>query len=293
LPEYYIENSEIILEEYIINEENKENTTEKLSNETIEIQVPDHKIEEKYNTRFEPDSLVSSWGSIEEQDGPFSINSVLPSSDQPYDKTYKIIIVGDSGVGKTNLLGRWSRNQYTTTTPTLNVTLVEKSFKVNDTIIRVVIWDTAGQENFRSLTRSYYRGSQGAILVFDLSNANSFSKVHEWLADLRDQSENPQIILVGNKNDMPSREISQEEALSVAHKNSLNYMETSAKSGANVNKAFQMLLTDIHKVNGSLIYEPPFTINDSSLVSGSNSIIVLTTEKPPDVVNQKKEGCCS
>jgi len=232
---------------------------------------------------------VSNWGSIEEQDGPFSINSVLPSSDQPYDKTYKIIIVGDSGVGKTNLLGRWSRNQYSSTHPlTLNVTLVEKSFKVNDTIIRVVIWDTAGQENFRSLTRSYFRGSHGAILVFDLSNANSFSKVHKWLADLRDETENLQIILVGNKNDLPSRDISQEEALSVAHKNSLSYMETSAKSGSNVNKAFQMLLTDIHKVNGSIIYEP----NDSSLVSGGNTSIVLI-EKPHEVVKQKKEGCCS
>jgi hypothetical protein len=120
-------------------------------------------------------------------DGPFSINSVLPSSEGPFDQSYKVIVIGESGVGKTNLLGRWSRNQYVPASPTISVTLVEKSFKVEDKIVRIIIWDTAGQETFRSLTRSYYRGAQGAILVFDLTNAASFFNVEKWLNDHTDK----------------------------------------------------------------------------------------------------------
>jgi len=238
---------------------------------------------------IEPELVISQ----EQYEGPFSFNSVLPSSDIPYDKAYKVIVIGESGVGKTNLLGRWSRNQYVPSSPTISVTLVEKTFKVEDKIIRIVIWDTAGQETFRSLTRSYYRATHGAILVFDLSNAASFFNVEKWLMDLRDNSENAQILLVGNKSDLPHRQVTQEDALSLAKKYSLSYMETSAKSGDNVYKAFQSLLMDIHRINGTEEDKPV----ESQGMSGSGSAtIILTAPEKPSKENpkaEKKEGCCS
>jgi len=166
------------------------------------------------------------------------------------------------------------------------VTLVEKTFKVDGKIIKVVIWDTAGQETFRSMTRSYYRGAHGAIVVFDITNANTFAQVGHWLDDLRDQSENAQVVLVGNKTDLPYRQIERSEGLTFAQKYSLNYMETSAKSGNNVNKAFQILLTDIHKMalretEGDIIPRVP----------SSNSSTVILTADPPKEVQQKKDEC--
>jgi len=173
------------------------------------------------------------------------------------------------------------------------VTLVEKSFKVEDRIVRIIIWDTAGQETFRSLTRSYYRGAQGAILVFDLSNAASFFNVEKWLNDVRENSENAQILLVGNKSDLAHRQVSQEEALSLAKKYSLNYMETSAKSGEGVNRAFQLLLIDIHKIHGT-VPDPSDHRPGVLSKSGSQTIILTSPEKPKENLKPvEKKGCCS
>jgi len=113
------------------------------------------------------------------------------------------------------------------------------------------LWDTAGQEVYRSITRSYYRGAQGAIIVYDITSKESFSKVGGWLDDIRGMADaNTQIALVGNKSDLEEeREVSTQSGLELAKSNGLNFMETSARSGKNVNRAFQILLNDIHTLN--------------------------------------------
>jgi len=116
----------------------------------------------------------------------------------------------------------------------------------------VQLWDTAGQEQYRSLTRSYYRKSHGAIIVYDVTRRESFTKLEEWITAVREESgnENTQLLLVGNKTDLAEdREVTTEEGIKFAREHSLNFLETSALNGSNVNKAFQIVLQDIHKLS--------------------------------------------
>lgn len=119
-----------------------------------------------------------------------------------YDSLFKVILIGESGVGKTGLFNRFTSNQFSPgTKATIGSEITCKSFRAERKIIKVQMWDTAGQERFRSLTRQYYRGSMGAILVYDITNKASFDKLHSWIDDVIQFSNNPnlQLLLVGNK----------------------------------------------------------------------------------------------
>jgi len=167
------------------------------------------------------------------------------------DILYKIIIIGESGVGKTKLLGRWVEGKSLETSATINVEFASKCFRVDGKVIKVQLWDTAGQEQYRSVIRSYYRKAHGALLVYDVTRADSFSKLDGWLKDIKEAvgNENTQILLIGNKIDLTdNREISTDKGIEFSRLNGLNFMETSAKTGENVERAFQIILQDIYKL---------------------------------------------
>lgn len=153
-----------------------------------------------------------------------------------------MIIVGASGSGKTSLLhaltsGKFLDNQM----HTIGVEFAAKVLPVGSgDAIKIQIWDTAGQERFRSITRSYYRGAAAALLVFDTSRRASFSQITSWLSDCRNLTgPHTVIVLVGSKVDLTEqREVSFEEASRFAQENNLSYVETSAKTGQNVQEAF-------------------------------------------------------
>lgn len=160
----------------------------------------------------------------------------------------KFIVVGDSGVGKSNLMLRYTDNAFTPS----HITTIGADFKIRtthyeDKKVKIQIWDTAGQERFRTITNAYYRGTHGVMIVFDLTDRKSFENVKMWLDDAkREGDENMKFILVGNKSDLEShRVVSEEECRQLANDLKLPYVETSALNGNNVNDAFNELVTQV------------------------------------------------
>lgn len=165
-----------------------------------------------------------------------------------YDYTLKFIVVGESSVGKSNLMLQFTDNRFQPTHDlTIGVEFGTKLVSCNDTIYKIQIWDTAGQEAFRSITQSYYKGSIGCLLVYDITNRRTFNEVTKWLTDLRRLcDEHTVIILVGNKVDLESeREVSYDEGMHFALDNDLVFFETSAKMGDNVQNSFNFAIQKI------------------------------------------------
>jgi len=197
-------------------------------------------------------TTVTSFKLPEPQLSPLFSPETALSGDVESDYLYKLIVIGDSAVGKTNIFGRWLTGKFfEDTTATINIEFAAKAYQVNDKVVKIQIWDTAGQERYRALTRQYYRGAQGAALVYDITNKASFDHITKWLEDLRECSDNPQIslLLIGNKTDLERlREISTQDGLSLAKLEQTNFIEMSAKNGENAIKAMQLILQDIHLV---------------------------------------------
>lgn len=154
-------------------------------------------------------------------------------------------MIGDSGVGKSNLLSRFVDNVFNMDSkPTIGVEFATKTTNIDGKCIKNQIWDTAGQERFRAITNAYYRGAVGAIIAFDLTKAKTFENVQKWLGELKENAEQRiTVMLVGNKSDLAdTREVSPELIEDYANKNKLYYLETSAATGSNVNEAFTQLI---------------------------------------------------
>ena len=154
---------------------------------------------------------------------------------------FKYIIIGDSAVGKSNLLLQYAHNKFNDDyQATIGVEFGAKNITVNNKIYRIQIWDTAGQENFRSITRAYYKNSVCAMVVYDITNKDTFNNVQTWIEDCKNQSPKTIfMVLVGNKNDLEDkRQVKYEDGMELANKNGMMFYETSAKSGFNVEEIF-------------------------------------------------------
>ena len=163
---------------------------------------------------------------------------------------FKVILIGDPGVGKTSILSRFVTNEFQSVyTSTIGVEFKTKDIYINNTTCASFkIWDTCGQEKFRAITRQYFKDAHGVILVYDVSNENSFRGLNVWLNEIRNNANmEVTIILVGNKIDILDRKISQKEANEYALKNGLLYVETSSKEGINIDTPFENLANDIIK----------------------------------------------
>ncbi|KAG5182307.1 Rab11A, rab family GTPase [Tribonema minus] len=175
----------------------------------------------------------------------------MAGKDEEYDYLFKVVLIGDSGVGKSNLLSRFTRNEFNLESKsTIGVEFATKSIQTENKVIKAQIWDTAGQERYRAITSAYYRGAVGALLVYDISKHITFENVERWLKELRDHAEaNIVVMLVGNKCDLRHlRTVSVEEATEFAEKNKLAFIETSALDASGVDTAFQRILTEIYRL---------------------------------------------
>ena len=162
----------------------------------------------------------------------------------------KYIIIGDSSVGKSNILLRYVHNSFNPEfLTTIGVEFGAKNIEINKKIFKIQIWDTAGQENFRSITIAYYKNSVCALIVYDITNRSSFENIISWIEDCKGQSpKSIFIILVGNKNDLENeRQVSYEEGLEFAKNNNIVFFETSAKTGKNISELFQTSAIEINK----------------------------------------------
>lgn len=163
---------------------------------------------------------------------------------------FKYIIIGDSGVGKSCLLLQFTDKRFEPLHDlTIGVEFGTRMVSIDSKNVKLQIWDTAGQESFRSITRSYYRGACGALLVYDVTRRETFSHLQSWLEDAKSNSHSAMtIMLIGNKSDLESkRVVSKEEGEQFAKKNGLVFMETSAKTASNVDEAFLRTATIIYE----------------------------------------------
>jgi small GTP-binding protein len=164
---------------------------------------------------------------------------------------FKVVIIGDSGVGKSNLMTRYTSNDFgPETQPTIGVEFMTKNVKVGGRDAKVQIWDTAGQERFRAISRSIYHGAKGALLVYDITRQETFDNIPQWLQELKVHVHATcQIFLIGNKCDLDHlRVVKKETADRFARENGLSFLETSALDSTNVEKAFQWLVKSIFDV---------------------------------------------
>ena len=167
-----------------------------------------------------------------------------------YDIIFKIVLIGDSSVGKTNIFSKYLNDEFDPDSKaTVGVEFGTKDFKIENKLVKVQIWDTAGQERYRSITNAYYKGAKGCLLVYDITNKFSFESLDRWLDELKNNGDGDiSIILVGNKNDLESeRVISLEEGRKKAEFHKMAFIETSALNGNNIEKAFSELISDVYK----------------------------------------------
>mmetsp|Transcript_11347 Transcript_11347/g.18982 ORF Transcript_11347/g.18982 Transcript_11347/m.18982 type:complete len:201 (+) Transcript_11347:98-700(+) len=165
-----------------------------------------------------------------------------------YDYIFKILLIGDSGVGKSCLLLRFADDTYTESfISTIGVDFKIRTVDIDGKIIKLQIWDTAGQERFRTITSSYYRGAHGIIVVYDTTDKASFTNVKQWLAEIeRYACSSVNKLLVGNKNDLPqNRAVPTEEAQKFADEMGIELIETSAKTATNVQESFMKMARQI------------------------------------------------
>lgn len=208
------------------------------------------------------------------QNGP----SKRPASDN-FDVACKVMLLGDSGVGKTCVLVRFKDGAFLSGSfiSTVGIDYKNKIVDVDGTKVKLQIWDTAGQERFRSITHAYYRDSQALLLLYDVTSETSFENIRAWLAEIYEYASSDVIImLLGNKADLnKERVVSREQGEKLAKDHNVAFMETSAKSGLNVDLAFMAVARDIKHRNLKRPSEPKFNIEQ---------YVESQREKP---------GCCS
>ncbi|KAI9083472.1 hypothetical protein K1719_034414 [Acacia pycnantha] len=212
-------------------------------------------------------------------------------TEDDYDYLFKVVLIGDSGVGKSNLLSRFTRNEFSLESKsTIGVEFATRSISVDDKMVKAQIWDTAGQERYRAITSAYYRGAVGALIVYDITRHVTFENVERWLKELRDHTDtNVVVMLVGNKADLRHlRAVSTEDAKSFAEKENTFFMETSALESMNVEDAFTEVLTQIYGVVSRKALETAG--NGSADLPKGQSINIGGKD---DVSDVKKGGCCS
>ena len=200
-----------------------------------------------------------------------------------YDTTCSILLLGDACVGKTCLISRYANGVFKDDyISTVGFDFISKQEIINDKNINVKLWDTAGQERYKALTPSYLRGADGVVLVFDVTNSETFDNLKFWLDSLKNNlGENNSflpVVINGNKIDIDDRDISKDDANKFAQENNYKYFETSAKSGVGVDELFREIVNQILENK-----------EKTDEVKEERKSIKINENKGN---NQKKKGCC-
>ncbi|XP_039972995.1 RAB11a, member RAS oncogene family, like [Xiphias gladius] len=213
----------------------------------------------------------------------------MSNREDEYDYLFKVVLIGDSGVGKSNLLSRFTRNEFNLESKsTIGVEFATRSIQVEGKTVKAQIWDTAGQERYRAITSAYYRGAVGALLVYDIAKHLTYENAERWLKELQDHADNNIVImLVGNKSDLRHlRAVPTDEAKAFAEKHGLSFLETSALDSSNVELAFQTILTAIYNI----VSQRQMSGRSDSDFSPASNVVPITVEPTQNSAN--KGVCC-
>lgn len=207
-----------------------------------------------------------------------------------YEYLYKIVLIGDSGVGKSNLLSRFTRDEFNLESrSTIGVEFATRTLEIDGKRVKAQIWDTAGQERYRAITSAYYRGAVGALIVYDISKTESYESVSRWLKELREHADANIIIeLVGNKSDLDHlRAVPTDEAKNFANENSLLFTEASALNANNVDLSFHQLLKNIYEMISKHQLD-----NDEPSQGPSSGPTISLTPAPQEKKSKNNSNCC-
>lgn len=206
-------------------------------------------------------------------------NQTVPK--KAYDLLFKLLLIGDSGVGKTCVLFRYADDTFNTTfISTIGIDFKIKTIELEGKRIKLQIWDTAGQERFHTITTSYYRGAMGIILVYDITNQRSFDNITKWLQNIEmHASAEVERILIGNKCDWEARRVvSKERGAALAHNQGISFLETSAKTNCNIEEVFETLAKQI-------LRKTPSKKDDEQVVD-------ISSRKKENGEQKKDSKCC-
>ena len=204
-----------------------------------------------------------------------------------YDKTIQLLVIGDSSVGKTSLITRYTNGTFKEEyLATVGLDYYSKVEAINNQTINIKLWDTAGQERYKALTQNYFRNAEGVLLTFDVTNTDSFNNLKDWIGSIKTNMEGKNIflplIIVGNKIDMEdAREITKEDAEKFVSDNNYKYFETSAKTGEGVDDAIRDLVNQVLNQGEQL---------DDHKIEARKS--VQLKDANVESAEVKKKGCC-
>ena len=205
------------------------------------------------------------------------------NSEQEAQIVLKLLLLGDSSVGKTSILLKYISNKFDESSiSTVGVDYMDKIIDYNKFKIKLQIWDTSGEEKFRTITKNFYRNADGLLVVFDLTKKESYDHIRIWINEAKENNDKLKTLLIGNKLDLKDeRIVAIDVAKQFAEKNNLKYIETSAKDGTNINESFQAIIDLLFdgKSSEEILHE--FTKQDSSLSVVDDSMEV-----------KKKKSCC-
>ncbi|KAM3128247.1 hypothetical protein pb186bvf_019666 [Paramecium bursaria] len=203
---------------------------------------------------------------------------------QDVDHLFKVILLGDTSVGKSQILQRFTRNMFIDhSSATVGVEFSAKPMEILNKKIKLQVWDTAGQEKFKGIARAYYKGAVGALMIYDITDSTSFQSIKRWQDEVQQHAkENIVLMLVGNKCDLEqNRKVTKKESIEFAQANKMGFLETSAKTGQNIDFAFQQLAEELLR-NIDVKQEDEF----KNIPRGNQRLSVVA--KPQD----KKDGSC-
>lgn len=207
----------------------------------------------------------------------------MGSHHRDYDHLFKLLIIGDSGVGKSSLLVRFADNTFSGNyITTIGVDFKIRTIESNGERVKLQIWDTAGQERFRTITSTYYRGTHGVIVVYDVTSGDSFANVKRWLHEINQNCDEVSRVLVGNKCDDPDRRVVlREDAARFASQMGIQLFETSAKENINVEEMFRAI-TDL------VLHSKKAQRENLDRPTGN----IRINQRPNGGTNKKKSSCC-
>ena len=208
------------------------------------------------------------------------------STPQDYDYLFKVLLIGNSSVGKSSLLLRFVDNAWSDLfVPTIGVDFKIKTMTIDSKNVKLQIWDTAGQERFKNITASYYRGAHGILVVYDITDMESFKNINNWLIEIeKNANKNVYKILIGNKCDLEEkRTVSTQQGKELAETYGMQFIETSAKSNTNVSEAFELLGKEVIKLS----------LNDKEKNYSNPNRNRLNLNKAEEIQYKKQGGCCA
>ncbi|XP_077983538.1 ras-related protein Rab-43-like [Glandiceps talaboti] len=199
---------------------------------------------------------------------------------EPTDFSFKVIIVGDATVGKSSVVQRFESGRFERQQSTIGVDFIVKTLSIDDKKVKLQVWDTAGQERYRTITQSYYNNANGVVVAYDITKRKTFDNLPEWIDDVKKYAgEHIVLMLIGNKSDLPDREVDFRDAEALARYHDMcACLETSAKKSTNVMEAFVKMATELKKRHeqGSLSHSGKGTVRVSANSGGDT----------------RSQGCC-